>query len=472
MAKPYKEGAVWSFRLRSNGDDIYRTGFQTKAEANRELTSIVRQSGALGRPAHDGPWHTTLAHALSLYARERLPGLKGASQEANRINRYLRAAGLSTVKVHRLPAVPPSAEATKTASAVGRSDNAGVFCRVELVRSREPRKVPQGLDAHRRAQALRTANSDQLRLRLAMMDVAKIQTYDIQALLNALRNEGLSASSIALERALLRSFFYYARGTWHWPTPATNPAVNLDMPTIDNGRSRILSNKEWKAVSTAMTDARNPYLAPAVALLLQTAMRSSEALTTLRWSDYDPEACILKLRDAKAGKREVPLTPEAVAVLEQIRTISAERGASFVAPDARILPISYEALKAGWNRACERAGVDGVHLHDLRHTSATRFSLEFDGNTMVLKVITGHKTDSQLKRYVKTNASDVARMLHGKLLNAETAPAGLTHMPVRQMERLPDAPQPMPESAMCVTREEERPLPSNVVPFARRANAA
>lgn len=108
---------------------------------------------------------------------------------------------------------------------------------------------------------------------------------------------------------------------------------------------------------------------------------------------------------------------------------------------ARILPISYEAIKAAWDDACVRAGVEDAHIHDLRHTGATRYAIEYQGNAFVLKKITGHKTDSQLSRYVHLTADDVVRMMHGRPHNVGDAPAGLSAEKLEKLfgvEPLPD----------------------------------
>lgn len=77
-----------------------------------------------------------------------------------------------------------------------------------------------------------------------------------------------------------------------------------------------------------------------------------------------------------------------------------------------IFPVGYEAVKAAWQRACARAEVAAVHIHDLRHTAATRFTLDLNGNLPVLKIITGHKTYSQLNRYINVKPDDVEACRH------------------------------------------------------------
>jgi integrase len=435
--RPYQEGSVWSFRLRLKGQSIYRTGFATEATARREAERLRQKILEAGHPKHDGPWRMTLAQALLLYAQERLPFLKGARQEADRINRYLRAAGLPCVQTVKLS---------------GEAEMKGRYHKVNLVDGDAPRRIPNGLHDHRRRQAERTEQTDRLIRQLARTPMAKILNYQMQDLVDAMLRDGYEPASVGLERALIRRLFNYARKTWLWVEPAINPATHLTMPTIDNARDRVLTNAEWAKVSGELEKSRNPYVAPAIALLLETAMRVSEPLLHATWADVDWDRCLIRLQDGKAGARDVPLTPSALELLRSIAALRPDREA-----DRRVLPITYEALKAAWDRSCAAAGVENAHIHDLRHTAATRFTLELHGNLPVLKVITGHKTYSQLNRYINVKPEDVSRLLHGRPLTEDDAPAGM------RLKRAELMPPPMEAS----WRTDE--LPDNVVPLVRRS---
>lgn len=107
MAKPYKEGSGWAFRLRVDGQDIYRSGFETREAAQTAANSLVSDSKNSDRPAMSGPQRTSVAQALSDYALEVLPYHKGAPQEARRINRYLRALGLRIVQLEAFQGEAP-----------------------------------------------------------------------------------------------------------------------------------------------------------------------------------------------------------------------------------------------------------------------------------------------------------------------------------------------------------------------------
>lgn len=443
MSEPYKEGSTWSFRLRIGDEDIYRTGFATKALARRKSDSLRNRLKYGAKPAHLGPWKTTLGEALIDYGLEHLPKLKGAVQDAVRINRYLRLAGLPIFKVIALEKEPHT------------EDKKVVHFRVELEAADGPRKIPQGLDEHRQKQADSTLRSDALRKRLVGTCVYDITSHDIQTLIDTVGEEGKGAATIRLEHAMLRHFFNLAIDTWKWPLEGGNPAVKCKLPKLDNERDRVLSNKEWEAITEELQRTRNPWVSNALALLLETAMRSSEALLRAHWGDVDNEACLLTLRDAKAGSRKVPLGPGAMQVVGQLRAHAQSYGP--ISPSMPLFRLTYQALRAAWDRVCERAGVVGVLLHDLRHTAATRFTLELNGNMPVLKVITGHKTDSQLLRYINIKPTDVSRLLHGRPLTHDDAPAGLHVIRAEVVRPLPGAP---------FIRQED--LPANVVAFGRR----
>ena len=103
--------------------------------------------------------------------------------------------------------------------------------------------------------------------------------------------------------------------------------------------------------------------------------------------------------------------------------------------DDPIVHISYEALKASWKHVCERAGVEGLRLHDLRHTAATRMALK-TGNIFLVKALTGHKTLGQVARYVNVKAADVVNVMH-----AAAPVQTLEAAPLRFVERVGKLPR-------------------------------
>lgn len=440
MAKPYREGKGWAVRVRCKGQDLYLKGFETEADARQAAEAQRVSIHETGKPAGTGPQRTSLAQAFQRYGQERLPTLKGARQDAQRINRYLRAANLQVLVLEPV-----------------KSKSGARYWNVALAQEPATRPVPNSLKAHRRAQSEQDRECARLRARLAGTPVAELTSNQLQGYLDALVEAGYEAATIALERAELRRLFNYARNVWSWRQPSYNPASGLKLPQINNGRDRVISNDEWQRLVLELEHYGNKFALPGLVLLLETTMRSSEPLLRARWRDLDWVRCVLKLTDAKAGQREVPLSPAAMTALKMLQG-KLER----VDPDANILPTTYEALKKAWKVACQKAGVDAANIHDLRHTGTTRYAIEYNGNIPVLQQITGHKTVQMLMRYVHIRADDVVRLMHGRAQEEGAAPAGL------RLSRPEAVPEPPRHPAQPAPAE----WPTNVVRFPTERRAA
>lgn len=252
MAKPYREGKGWAVRIRSRGQDIYLGGFKSEAAARKAAEKQRVSISESGKPARMGPQRTPFALALQAYALERLPSLKGARQDAQRMNRYLRAVGLEVIKLER----------AKTSPASG-----GVnYWHVTLADEPSERKIPNSLKEHRANQSEKGSKTDELRALLASTKFADITSHLVQQLLNAMIEDGFQPATIGLERAQLRRVFSYAWKSWNWYQPSRNPASPVDVPTVDNERTRILSIDEWERLEVALKESGNRYALPALSV--------------------------------------------------------------------------------------------------------------------------------------------------------------------------------------------------------------
>lgn len=192
-----------------------------------------------------------------------------------------------------------------------------------------------------------------------------------------------------------------------------NPVTLIRRPKHNKPRERRLSEHEKQCLlseldlSSRRSDgtymeggSHNPWCKPVVILALETAMRMGELLS-LRWEDINLIRRTVTLQDTKNGeKREVPLSSIAVQLLTNLpRSI-----------DGRVFPISRDALKRVYSRACERAKIVDLHFHDLRHEATSAF-FEKGLNVMEVASITGHKTLHMLKRYTHLKAENLAHRL-------------------------------------------------------------
>jgi integrase len=396
VAVPYQVGDTWSVRARREGCDIFLSGFKTSAAASRELRLRVTYLEQHGKPHGKGPDQTTVAKAMQEHALKHLPSLKGADQEARRVNRYLRDARLGTLELIAMSDVTDVKKLPKGTCT-------GKYFAVFVKPYTASRVIPQGLADHRKLLMTKTGGSDRARAVIANLKMSEVNHDHLQSLVCALEAEGLSKGTIKQEQALLRRLFFHARTKWHWPRPDTNPACDLKIAGELVVRKRVMTLEEQTRLDEALDYCMNGLIGPAVQLLTETAMRADECIDTAKWGGVDWDRRVLRLEDAKAGARDVPLSPKAIEILKALGP-----GAD---PEEKIFGISYDALKAGWRRACERAGIVDLHIHDLRRTAGTRMALK-SGNIFIVQALTGHKTLAMVKRYVQVNAKDVSDFMH------------------------------------------------------------
>jgi integrase len=141
--------------------------------------------------------------------------------------------------------------------------------------------------------------------------------------------------------------------------------------------------------------------AAAIRLLLFTGCRLREILH-LRWEQVDVERGLLFLADSKTGRKTVILNTPALAVLTRL-----DRLGSYVVPGDD--PEKPRAdLKRPWEAVAKRAGLDGVRLHDLRHTFAS-FGAGGGLGLPIIGKLLGHTQASTTQRYAHLDADPLRR---------------------------------------------------------------
>lgn len=164
-ATPYKHGKGYAIRRQYRGHDIFLSGFKTQAEAKRAMNREVHAIDRNELPSGAGANRTTLAQALQDYATAHLPFMKGAAQEARRINNYLRAADLRLLKVTRLTAAVVDSGALDVADddLIAPKTGPGAYFSVQLIEHTTERVIPPGLHRHRKALLNANARTDKHR---------------------------------------------------------------------------------------------------------------------------------------------------------------------------------------------------------------------------------------------------------------------------------------------------------------------
>lgn len=200
--------------------------------------------------------------------------------------------------------------------------------------------------------------------------------------------KGTAARSLAVLAAMLQ--FGVGRGL----LPA-NPAKGVE-PYKAEKRERFLSEMEVARLADTLAEMEedrtlNPTAAAAIRLLLLTGCRKGEILG-LRWEWFDDEKGCLRLPDSKSGAKVVPLAAAAQEILAGLPHVS-----DWVLPAARG-DGHFVGLGKAWEKVRRRAKLDGLRVHDLRHSFAS-FAVA-DGATLYLVgKILGHRQTRSTEVY-------------------------------------------------------------------------
>jgi len=246
------------------------------------------------------------------------------------------------------------------------------------------------VEAYRLAKIMRDPVAEKKISELSAMHIADYRNR---------RLKEVSACSVVKELTLISLSIDIARKEWGVPM-RSNVVHDVKKPQPERGRDRRLSEEEHPVLLRSCSKSKSLWLTPLVILAIETGMRRGELLS-LTWKDINLDLQVAHLDMTKNGfKRDMPLSSKAITLLRSLpHDIS-----------GRVFPVTPNALRCLWNRACKRAGITDLHFHDLRHEATSRF-FEKGLNVMEVAAITGHKDLRMLQRYTHLRAEDLAKKL-------------------------------------------------------------
>jgi integrase len=192
---------------------------------------------------------------------------------------------------------------------------------------------------------------------------------------------------------LLKTIYAFAIGR---KLCAENPASHVKV-FADGKRERFLSPAELgrlgEALTTSEAEGANLHHIAIVRLLLLSGCRKNE-IAHLRWREVDGERGLLRLEDSKTGAKIVRLGAAAQEVLSKIDRAQSD----YVFPDVRDRAKPVSNLDWFWVGLRKRADLDGLRLHDLRHSFASVGVAGGAGLYLVGKLL-GHSHPATTARY-------------------------------------------------------------------------
>lgn len=208
----------------------------------------------------------------------------------------------------------------------------------------------------------------------------------------------LQPATIKQRLALLK-----AACRWAWKAHGLtqhDPTARMQLPTVRNARQVYLGRREMLQVARA---AKRHDVRVLIRTAFYTGMRKGE----LRRVQVDGD--VLWLADTKNG------APRAVPVHPRIRTC------------LPYLPLTTPAttLDKGWQQARAAVGMEHVHLHDLRHSTASEM-INAGVDLFTVGQVLGHKDQRSTARYSHLRAQVLAAavgMVGRKLPHTPHTPA-------------------------------------------------
>ena len=209
----------------------------------------------------------------------------------------------------------------------------------------------------------------------------------------------LSETPYAANRMLsaVRGMFAWAEDHGHVPEGHPNPASKKIARYREQGRERYLTGDELSRLGDALREAEaagvDLYAIAAIRLLALSGARLREILHS-RWDQVDRERGVLFLADSKTGRKPVYLSSGAQAVLSATPRLANN---PFIIPGKKDgAPRS--DLKKPWAAVTRAAGLDGLRIHDLRHSFASVGAGASLGLPVIGRLL-GHTTPSTTARY-------------------------------------------------------------------------
>jgi len=271
--------------------------------------------------------------------------------------------------------------------------------------------------------------------RVGTKKVQDVDRSDVSALHYAMRETPTQANRAL---ALLSKMFNLAE-KWGYRPDYSNPVRHVERYK-EQPKERFLSSAELARLGEALREAEvagseHPSAILAIRLLALTGARRNEILC-LRWDEIDFERALLDI-DSKTGRKRIPLPAPALRLLVEADRMQDNPYVCFGAHNGK----RFVGLQRPWERIREAAGLDGVRLHDLRHSHAAMGAGLGLGLPVIGKLL-GHSQPATTQRYAHL-ADDPLRRAAEQVGGEISAALAGTHGELRHIREVEQQTTPL-----------------------------
>ena len=179
---------------------------------------------------------------------------------------------------------------------------------------------------------------------------------------------------------------------WGWRTD--NPAGGVRR-SPEEGRERYLTREEAERLLGTLARHRERISATAIRLMLLTGCRRNEALQA-RWGEFDLDGRVWTKPSAHTKQRKVHRLKLSESVVRTLRDLQATSTSEFVFPGREGHALT--DVKRTWEAVRTEAQLDGLRLHDLRHSFAS-FAASNGHSLLMIGKMLGHTQAQTTSRY-------------------------------------------------------------------------
>ena len=225
----------------------------------------------------------------------------------------------------------------------------------------------------------------------------EIKQQDVTAWLTEKRQSGLAPATVEKIRSMFSRSFELAS---QWQLFDGNPVKYVPRVKFNNARERYLTSDEANALKLACDCSPNPLLSAIVGLLMTTGARRSELLKA-KWSDIDLVKRTWTLNMTKNGRgRHIPLSQAAMDIIGKLPRYP---DCPWLLPNRNTM-LPFTDIKRSFTEARKKAGLDDVHIHDLRHSYASAL-VNAGIDLYQIGSLLGHKNLASTQRYAHVDNS-------------------------------------------------------------------
>ncbi len=233
-------------------------------------------------------------------------------------------------------------------------------------------------------------------------------------------HQSMKATPYQANRTLgVLSIMFTVAHTWGVRTDGVNPCWKVKRYK-EVKRERYLTPDELARLGQVLRESdAEPEAANCIRLLLLTGCRLGE-IQTLKWDFIDFDAGVLRLPDSKTGAKIVPIGQ---AVIDALKEIPKLKDNPYVIT-GRVEGQYLTDIQKPWRRLRKRAGLDGLRIHDLRHSFASD-ALQLGQDLTMIGRLLGHTQVQTTARYahlktdpIRAAADAVSEAIAAALANA------------------------------------------------------